>query len=218
VELNRLPLGPGERAEIVVAFDAGQEVIMRSFTSDLGSSGGSVGGEDTIDLLQIRAAASLEHLGDLPSSLGGISAPDITSVLMERTFQLEGHGSINGVEMDMARIDEVIPAGALEIWNVESNGLPHTFHIHGATFHVLDVNGSEPTDHLRGPKDTVFVGSNHSVRLAVQFLEYTNPDMPYMYHCHILRHEDNGMMGQFVVVEPGTENDVDRIIEMDHHH
>jgi suppressor of ftsI len=40
----------------------------------------------------------------------------------------------------------------------------------------------------------------------VQFDRYSDPTSPYMYHCHILRHEDKGMMGQFVVVEPGTEH------------
>ncbi|HYJ13378.1 MAG TPA: multicopper oxidase domain-containing protein, partial [Thermomicrobiales bacterium] len=75
-----------------------------------------------------------------------------------------------------------------------------------------------PAAALRGPKDTVFVGPDHDVKLAVQFLEHTNEFMPYMYHCHILRHEDNGMMGQFVVVEPGTEDGVDRTIAVDHQH
>jgi len=58
------------------------------------------------------------------------------------------------------------------------------------------------------------------VKVAVQFDSLTDPDSPYMYHCHVLRHEDNGMMGQFVVVEPGTEESVSRTIEgveMHHH-
>ena len=39
----------------------------------------------------------------------------------------------------------------------------------------------------------------------MRFGKRTNPDVPYMYHCHLLWHEDQGMMGQFVVVEPGQE-------------
>lgn len=42
-------------------------------------------------------------------------------------------------------------------------------------------------------------------RLIMRFTEYTDPSVPYMYHCHLLWHEDEGMMGQFVVVEPGEE-------------
>ena len=50
------------------------------------------------------------------------------------------------------------------------------------------------------------------VRLAVQFGRYTDPKSPYMYHCHLLFHEDDGMMGQFVVVDPGMEAQVPRVI------
>lgn len=117
----------------------------------------------------------------------------------------------------MARIDEVVPAGALEVWSVSSSAHPHTFHIHGATFHVLEVEGGEVPAHLRGPKDTVYVSDGHAVRLAVRFAEHTDPKVPYMYHCHLLRHEDNGMMGQFVVVEPGTEGSVSRRMDTGAH-
>lgn len=53
-----------------------------------------------------------------------------------------------------------------------------------------------------------------TVWLAVEFGRYTDPKVPYMYHCHILRHEDSGMMGQFVIVPPGTEDSVQRVITM----
>ncbi len=59
----------------------------------------------------------------------------------------------------------------------------------------------------------MFVGPDHPVRLAVRFGAHVDPDLPYMYHCHILRHEDEGMMGQFVVVEPGTEDEAPGSIE-----
>ncbi|HCX68900.1 MAG TPA: oxidase, partial [Rhodobiaceae bacterium] len=48
--------------------------------------------------------------------------------------------------------------------------------------------------------DTVVVNPREQVRVLVRFEENTDPDLPYMYHCHILEHEDAGMMGQFVVV------------------
>ncbi len=69
-----------------------------------------------------------------------------------------------------------------------------------------------------GYRDSVLVSSDHKVRLAVQFLSFADPKMPYMFHCHILKHEDNGMRGQFVVVEPGTEDTVPRTIGGTHHH
>jgi FtsP/CotA-like multicopper oxidase with cupredoxin domain len=212
IDMTRLQLGPGERAEIVVAFAPGESVVLRSLAQDLGGSGRQVGSNDTFDLLELRAGERLEPSRDLPATLAEPSEPAFPENATVRTFRLEGHGKINGEQMDMGHIDEVVPAGALEIWEVESNGLPHTFHIHGATFSVIAVEGRAPEAALRGSKDTVFVGPNHAVTLAVQFGERTDPQTPYMYHCHILRHEDNGMMGQFVVVEPGTEDSVPRTI------
>jgi FtsP/CotA-like multicopper oxidase with cupredoxin domain len=44
-----------------------------------------------------------------------------------------------------------------------------------------------------------------TIRIIARFEDHADPDVPYMFHCHVLRHEDNGMMGQFVVVEPGQE-------------
>ncbi|MBA8951911.1 multicopper oxidase domain-containing protein [Actinomadura namibiensis] len=79
-------------------------------------------------------------------------------------------------------------------------------------FRVLDVAGSPPPAYANGHKDTVGVPSKSTVRLAVQFGHHTDPASPYMYHCHIPRHEDSGMMGPFVIVRPGTENQVPRTL------
>jgi FtsP/CotA-like multicopper oxidase with cupredoxin domain len=221
-ELTRLLLGPAERAEIVVEFSEGDEVILHSFKQEAvgtGVQGRQIGAEDTFDIVKFRAAAMLESSPELPAQLVEIGdARDIPDDVTVRSFTLDGHGSINGEKMDMNRIDVVVPANAREIWEVESSGQPHTFHIHGSTFHVLEANGEEPPPELRGPKDTVFVSSDHPVRLLVQFRGHIDPDMPYMYHCHILKHEDNGMMGQFVVVEPGMEAVTSRTVEGAHAH
>ena len=134
-----------------------------------------------------------------------------------RQFTLQGHDEINGLEMDMSRIDEVVPAGAREIWEVENTVYSHNFHIHGCEFTILERNG-EPTQAWEtGRKDTVHLADKSRVRLAVQFDADVDPTSRYMYHCHILRHEDAGMMGQFVVVEPGTEDSVSRTLNLDGH-
>ncbi len=219
VELTHIQLGPAERAEIVVEMAPGDDVILRAMEADLGGQEPQLRGNDTFDILNLRAGGEVEDSPDLPEVLTGANgAPEIPDGATERDFVLEGHTSINGEKMDMTRIDEAIPAGALEVWNVSSNGMPHTFHVHGVTFHVLDVEGRQPPPELRGPKDTIYINDGHAVRLAVQFGTYTDPEHPYMYHCHLLRHEDNGMMGQFVVVEPGTEQSVARHLDgMDDH-
>ena len=115
-----------------------------------------------------------------------------------RRFRLGG-SNINSQNMDMSRIDEVVPAGAHEIWELDNVTYEHNFHIHEVAFRVLDIDGAPPPEHLRGPKDTVFVPDGARVRLAVHFGHHVDPKTPYMYHCHILKHEDAGMMGQFVV-------------------
>lgn len=87
-----------------------------------------------------------------------------------------------------------------------------------AAFTVLDKNGERPPAYKRGRKDTVFIPNGTTVRLAVDFGNYPDPDTPYMYHCHLLYHEDSGMMGQFVIVAPGTESQVPRQLTAGHHH
>lgn len=52
----------------------------------------------------------------------------------------------------------------------------------------------------------MFIPHGASVRIAVEFGNYTDLNYPLMYHCHLLKHEDEGMMGQFLLVEPGTES------------
>jgi suppressor of ftsI len=218
-ELKRLPLAPGERAEIVVAFKPGDEAVLRSFRPDLGAGFPTrrfSGGDDTFDIIALRAARTLKPSPPLPTRFTGappaIKMPDSPRT---RTFELIGT-RINGRSMDMNRVDEVIPAGATEIWEIKrGDGLVHSFHVHGATFNVLEVNGEQPPPHMRGPKDTVFPPRNGTIRAAVQFDTLTDERVPYMYHCHVLRHEDDGMMGQFLVVEPGREKQVPRNLRTD---
>lgn len=129
-----------------------------------------------------------------------------------RSFVLEGR-EITGKRMDMSRIDEVVHVGDTEIWEVHSSQpIPHSFHIHDVQFRILTVDGSAPPPQLAGPKDTVYLMPNVRYRLLVRFEDYTDPALPYMYHCHMLLHEDEGMMGQFVVIEPGQEDQV-RVVE-----
>ena len=100
--------------------------------------------------------------------------------------------TINGRAFDMARIDERVRLGDTEIWEVSGETMAHPFHVHGVHFEVL--SGAKPGVLDLGLKDTVLV--QEPVELLIRF---TQPAAraPFMYHCHILKHEDNGMMGQF---------------------
>ena len=75
--------------------------------------------------------------------------------------------------------------------------MKHPFHVHGTRFQVIAENGRAPQVHNRGWKDTVLVDG--SVDILVRFDRKAPQSAPYMYHCHILEHEDSGMMGQFTV-------------------
>ncbi len=109
--------------------------------------------------------------------------------------------TINGKSMDMDRIDEVVRVGTDEIWEVINRSpMPHPFHVHDVQFRILDRDGRPPDGIDSGLKDTVLVPPMGRVRLLLSFRDYVDPERPYMYHCHILEHEDAGMMGQFVVV------------------
>ncbi len=180
-----------------------------------GGGGGSLsqaegsldGGGQSFDLLQIRAAATLRPSPALPAQLTTIPAPDPAKAVRTRTFQLDRADAINGQQMNMDVVNVVALAGTSEIWEV-TGFLPHDFHIHGVSFQVIEWAGSPPPPQIAGWKDTVYVPPEQTVRLLVPFGNYADPHHPYMYHCHILQHEDDGMMGQFVVVQPGQQAQV----------
>lgn len=207
---DRVQLSPGERAEIVVEMAPGDEAVLRSFPPDLGVgfTDRFAGGDDTFDILQLRTAAELAPSPPMPGELATIDAPDPGDAETTRTFRLSGT-RINGEKMDMGRVDEVVTAGATEIWEVTNRGgEPHSFHPHLVHFSVLDVDGEPPPPELAGWKDTIYVPPDTTIRFIARFDGQADPTTPYMFHCHVLRHEDRGMMGQFVVVEPGDEPDL----------
>lgn len=79
-----------------------------------------------------------------------------------------------------------------EVTNGSDN--PHNFHVHDVRFRIIDYDGEPSPPRLTGPKDTVFLPPGTTARLAVRFSDYTDPTTPYMLQCHVLRHEDDGMM------------------------
>jgi blue copper oxidase len=200
--LIRIQLSPGERAEIVAAFEPGEKVVLRSFEPDLGTNffeGRFAGEDDSFDLLQIRAATTLTPSPPVARRLVAPDQVNEQAAVRTRSFELNGT-SINGKEFDLTRIDEAVEPGTTEIWEVHNaSGTPHSFHPHGVTFRVLEGADGPVPPHLRGAKDTVYVPPGTSLRLFVWFSDHADPQVPYMFHCHLLQHEDRGMMGQFVV-------------------
>jgi FtsP/CotA-like multicopper oxidase with cupredoxin domain len=199
VRMKNLVLSPGERAEVILDLreQQGRDVSLQA-ESSLGA---------VYTALLIRSGEKLRDNGKLPSRLASLPAPDIPRAAGRRTFVMSTMGSggsltINGRRMDLNRVDERVPAGAAEVWELSVAGMmmntPHNFHVHGLQFRIIDINGTPPPPGLSGFKDTVLLWPGDRVRLLMEFGEY--PGI-YMYHCHLLEHEDAGMMGQYEVLD-----------------
>jgi blue copper oxidase len=202
--MRRIQLSPGERAEIIASFRPGERAVLRSFQPELGTSFWDdrfAGGDDSFDLLQIRAAAELDPSPALPLRLAARQQLHAEDAVRTRRFELDGR-AINGARFAMDRFDATVEAGSVEIWEVRNTSrTPHNFHPHGVSFRILAHDGSEPPPAVAGWKDTIYVPPGKTLRLLVRFGDYPDPHTPYMFHCHVLEHEDRGMMGQFVLLE-----------------
>ncbi|WP_038465747.1 multicopper oxidase family protein [Arthrobacter sp. PAMC 25486] len=202
--LSRIMLTPGERAEIIVTAVPGETVTLRSYSQDLGVSNARAaesGSLDTLDIIELQAASVLMPAAPIPAKLGSAAYPDPALAGDMQMFQL-GDNVINSKHMDMDRIDLEVKAGSTQAWAVfNAHNQPHNFHIHDVQFQILTVDNKPPPPELAGWKDTVYVPPGVTVRLLMQFGKLADPVVPYMYHCHLLWHEDMGMMGQFLVVD-----------------
>jgi FtsP/CotA-like multicopper oxidase with cupredoxin domain len=196
-------LSPGERVDILMDFSSyafGQNVVLKS----LPFTGG--GGSQGLDLNIIRfdVTGSQSSGGVVPSSLPPINYHSPSEVARTRTFTLTmsmgggGMHKINNRSFDLNRIDEEVPGNQLEEWRIVNGTTEfHPMHIHGVLFQVYSRNGNTnlpPSD--KGWKDTVLVNPSETVRLLVKFVNYNGI---YLFHCHNLEHEDDGMMMNFRV-------------------
>lgn len=184
-------LAPGERSEIIIDFskyDKGTKLSLMSDKSEILTFNVKEDGNDTTEI---------------PSTLTKVNKIENSQVIRVRNFELQGMGnmvSINGQKFNMNRIDEIANQGDTEIWNITSKGsmmhnMGHPFHIHGVQFQILSRDGREPSADEKGWKDTVYIEPNEKVSIIIKF----NNKGIFMYHCHILEHEEAGMMGQIKV-------------------
>ncbi len=215
---------PGESVNLV---SLGREVQPVSFPGAMPRMLNQLNSE-AFNLLALHCESNLEDRAPLPGALTEIYRLPESAASNTRTFRLNmgngmrsgadrgpgdgprngtgggaggGNYAINGRAMDMNYINERVPLNTTEIWEVSNNSpMMHPFHIHNGQFQILDRAGSPPPAHEMGWKDTVQVKPGELLRLIMRFTDYTDENNPYMYHCHILEHEDRGMMGQFVLV------------------
>lgn len=238
VQLTRLQLVPGERAEILLDVSSleGQSVNLVSFGSELpsgiygaanpsvmpmgsiaGYSNNSLNGND-FNVLQLNVVASTANpITAIPTTLitntpySEANSNETRSLLfqpqqMGPVGMLNGPFIINGSSFEMETINFEIPLNNIEIWELTNQtAIAHPFHIHDVQFYILDIDGNPPPANMQGKKDVVLVPPMFStVRFITKFEDFADDDTPYMYHCHMLSHEDDGMMGQFIVYDNTT--------------
>jgi len=194
VELKELLLTTGERAELIVrGSDApGEVTVLQDLPYDrYAPQTRPADWNTTLDLLTLRTTRESPVAPvAIPATLRRIVPLDPAKATAVRTVVL-GQGMINGKTMDMSRIDVSTHVGATEIWEIENVvGMDHPFHLHGFQFQVLDRDGvPEP---YRAWKDMLNIPKHSSARIIVRYDDYPGK---WMFHCHILDHEDHGMMG-----------------------
>ncbi len=224
VTVDSVQLSPAERVEILVDVSDGGMPILRHEASDQmsgGRMGGMMmgqmqGGNSEFSIFQIDARNAKKSSKSIPTALVKHEPILSQQSIKTRVFRLQMPmgpqlmmgamvGStdllkINDKTMDMDRIDEVVKAGSVEIWEIQNESMmAHPFHIHNVQFKVVSRD-EDIEAHELGFKDTVMVNPYETVQVLMKFPEFSDSKTPYMYHCHILEHEDRGMMGQFTVV------------------
>lgn len=204
VPMNGAILGPGERGEFLVDLSDGAAVMLRAET--FGSEVMMMGTAGVRDVIEIRpgraraAAALPERLADLPPPPEP-TAPERNFSLAMTGMGMMGDFTINGRRFDHGRTDFSVAVGTTETWTwTNTTPMLHPMHIHDVQFRIVSRNGHPPAPQEAGLKDTVLIRPQETVTLRLSFADYADPALPYMYHCHILEHEDAGMMGQFTVI------------------
>jgi FtsP/CotA-like multicopper oxidase with cupredoxin domain len=219
VAMTRILIAPSERFEILVDFSDGRAAHLETGPDPVAPMMGMMMGG--MGRAQSPAAPIMKFAPDdrrpsmttaVPPTL--VDMPPLPPIdpLGRRRFVLNDMGmmmggmmgggragaalGINGQAFDMDRIDAEIALGSSEVWDIETGAMAHPFHVHGVHFSVISLDGAPPPVHLQGWKDTVLVA--RSAEILIHFTQVAPRAHPFMFHCHILEHEDAGMMGQYV--------------------
>jgi len=222
--VTRLVMAPGERYEIVVDLsgsEVGSSLTMQSFNG--GYSLGYPGGEPnedgdfgsalnnkTFDVLRLIVIAPTSGaIKELPSVLAKNSLWAAAAATNSRTVAITDKGPGTPFAFDdpdklfsMDRIDQTVVLDTVEAWSIQNDRIfGHSFHIHDVQFAIVERSTGPVPVHQKGWKDTFFIDVNEKVTFVAKFDDYASSHHPYMYHCHMANHEDEGLMGQFLVVD-----------------
>lgn len=233
VTRNYVMLMPGERIDIWADFSsvAGRSVILKSLSFDpggmMGGGGGMGGGMmgtslangAAFNILTVnveRKASSRPVLGPLPMITEHFDSSNVSNfnspVPFVLAMQMHMTWTINGRVYEPMGIadDEMVYRDMPIAWEwVNNSSIPHPMHIHNVMFQVIQriSPGTSSYNTVNqgfvdsGWKDTVIVWPGERVKIAMNF----GPHMGmYMYHCHILEHEDMTMMRNLMIMDPMT--------------
>jgi FtsP/CotA-like multicopper oxidase with cupredoxin domain len=199
-------LSPGERVDILVK--GVKSSGNYKFKSLPYSRRGMMGG-DTVTLLTLTYSGTLSPSQSVPTSINP-NAQRLnlnTTPLPHRTLTLSmsgGAGFINGMTFNDMPYEIHSTLGDYEVWTIVNNGgMDHPFHQHVNAAQVLSITGGDSgyaSLYTTTPamKDTVLVPKWGSVTLLVPVMDYAGMTM---FHCHILEHEDIGMMGMWHIMD-----------------
>lgn len=227
VPLTMMEMAPGERCEIIVDMADGNSAGLLTVFEDDFEDDVEDFADNLLNLFdrttKTLPSSSLNLIVDntLPAQtspvaeqLSTIIRPQPNEIARTRDFFLEmgdgdgnsnheGHAhmdmTINGAAMDMNVINQRIKRGVWERWRIRADQGAHPFHVHGCSFLIEQMEGAVTPPDQQGWKDTVVLDDDDWSEIVVRFDHPATDQYPYMYHCHILEHEDRGMMGQFTV-------------------
>ncbi len=167
----------------------------------------------------IVGATTANAITALPTTLATNvywTAADVTNT---RTINITGGANLgeftfNNISYTPTLFNHTIQLNAVEQWNIVNNQVfGHSFHIHDIKFKIISRSGGtqvssngQPAVYESGWKDTVYVPRNETVSVIAKYDDFASNTNPFMFHCHLLQHEDGGMMGQFAVVNNQTED------------
>ena len=219
--VDEVLLAPGNRADLLISTRSGSSTLQTlpynrgTATGMGGRMGGGLGSSGTNSGGSVIGLATLTVTGTPAPAVAGIAPrpalPDLrgTAVTTRRTLTLAmgmgmgmGMGSggsaftIDGRAFDPTRVDQTIPAGAVEEWTITNTSpMDHPFHLHVWPMQVLSIANT----HIQAAtwQNVVNVPARSSTVVRITFDAYTGRTV---YHCHILDHEDNGMMGVIEVL------------------
>ena len=181
-------------------------------TGNSGPLNGGLLNNVDFNIMNIKIAAATTAstpITAIPTALINNTYWTTTNVTNSRTITVGGGNagsafSLDGAFYSTTMTPKTVNLNAVEQWTIVNNQIfGHTFHLHDVFFKIISRSGGNIGSTIRtfeqGWKDSVWIPINGTVTFIAKFDDYADSTWPYMYHCHALTHEDEGMMGQFTV-------------------